>query len=526
MAWRYICRHVYPNGKTHGMKRFDENTATLQPQTLHPLMLAGTGSDVGKSVIATALCRIFRQDGYSPAPFKAQNMALNSAVTPSGDEIGRAQAVQAEACGVPPSADMNPVLLKPQTDKTSQVVLNGRVYGTRDAYSYFKTEGRDVFRRAACDAFDRLRRLYNPIVMEGAGSVSELNLRDTDFVNLPMARHAGADVLLVADIDRGGIFASAYGSVMLQRPEERGLIKGIIVNKFRGDIRLFEKGARMLEEICQVPVLGVIPYFTDIHIEEEDSLPLALKRHTFGGVDTVSVAVVMLRHMSNFTDFDALEQDPRATLFYTADPQDAAHADVIILPGTKNTIADLAELRRSGMAKAVIQARRDGKTVLGVCGGYQMMGTMIADPERVEGVQELMPGLGLLPVSTVMRGVKTTRQTTFSFAGDSSCGMTGYEIHNGETTLAAEGTATSLFRRTDGSAEGCLSDDRCMGTYMHGVLDNAAFRDFLLAPWLGQTAESHTAADWQTFKEEQYDRLADHVRRHLDMQKLYSILTA
>ena len=236
-------------------------------------MLAGTGSDVGKSVIATALCRIFRQDGYNPAPFKAQNMALNSYATPDGLEIGRAQAVQAEAAGIACHTDMNPLLLKPSSDHTSQVVLNGKPVGNMGAYDYFrKDEGREVLRREVHAAFDRLSSRYNPIVMEGAGSISELNLRDTDLVNLPMARYAGAKVILVADIDRGGVFASAYGSVALQTPEDKRLIKGIIVNKFRGDLRLFEEGRKILEDICKVPVLGVVPYFKDIHIEEEDSM--------------------------------------------------------------------------------------------------------------------------------------------------------------------------------------------------------------------------------------------------------------
>lgn len=489
-------------------------------------MLAGTGSDVGKSVIAAALCRILRQDGYHPAPFKAQNMALNSAVTPDGSEIGRAQAVQAEVCGVPPCADMNPVLLKPQTDKTCQVVLNGHVYGAKDAYSYFKMEGREVFRNATHAAFDRLEQRYNPVVMEGAGSISELNLRETDIVNMPMARYANADVLLVADIDRGGIFASAYGSVMLQRPEERELIKGIIVNKFRGDIRLFEKGRKMLEEICQVPVLGVIPYFTDIHVEEEDSVPLSQKNRTHGGAGTVGVAVVMLSHISNFTDFDALEHDPRVSLFYTADPQEVLSADVIIIPGTKNTIDDAVRLRRNGMAAAILRARREGKTVLGICGGYQLMGTAIADPEHVESTHDSMPGLALLPVATTMKGRKTTRLTTFGFADGSAYDMKGYEIHNGETTPVGDGGATPLFRRSDGSAEGCLLNGKCMGTYMHGVLDNARFVDFLLAPWLEKARKQAPTMSYESYKEEQYDRLADHVRRHLDMSKLYSILTA
>ena len=319
---------------------------------LHPVMFTGTGSDVGKSVVAAAFCRIFRQDGYTPAPFKAQNMALNSFATPEGLEIGRAQAVQAEAAGVACHTDMNPLLLKPQTDCTSQVVLNGRPAGTRSASEYFRKEGRETLRSEVCAAFDRLAARYNPIVMEGAGSMTELNLSDVDIVNLPMAAHAGADVILVADIDRGGVFASVYGSIALLPPEHRRMVKGVLINKFRGDISLFRPGIKIIEQLCGVPVLGVIPYYKDIHIEEEDSMDLRRKSLTAGHDGLVNVAVVLLRHLSNFTDFDALERDPRVHLFYTSAAADMAQADIIILPGSKCTVDDLCELRRNGMARA------------------------------------------------------------------------------------------------------------------------------------------------------------------------------
>lgn len=377
---------------------------------LHPIMFAGTGSDVGKSVVAAGFCRIFKQDGYCPAPFKAQNMALNSYATPDGLEIGRAQAVQAEAAGLSPHTDMNPLLLKPQTDKTCQVVLNGRPIGNRDAYSYFNPKGRDVLRNEVNAAFDRLNSRYNPVVMEGAGSISEINLRETDLVNMPMAMYAGADVILVADIDRGGVFASAYGSVMLQRPEERKRIKGILINKFRGDIRLFEPGVKMIEELCGVPVIGVLPYFKDIFVEEEDNLQLASKARHASGNGKVSVAVVLLRHISNFTDFNMLERDSRVNLYYADSAEDISKADIIIIPGSKSTLADISLLRKSGMAQAIIKAAESGKTVVGICGGYQMMGTMISDPEGIEGSISGMPGLGLLPMHTVMNREKTTNR--------------------------------------------------------------------------------------------------------------------
>ena len=473
---------------------------------LHPIMLAGTGSDVGKSIVATAFCRIFKQDGYNPAPFKAQNMALNSYATPEGLEIGRAQAVQAEAAGIPCHTDMNPLLLKPSSDHTSQVVLNGKPMGNKSAYDYWRNNSQfsilnSQLRKEVCKAFDRLTAHYNPIVMEGAGSISEINLRDTDLVNLPMARHAKADVILVGDIDRGGVFASVYGSIALQTPEDRKLIKGIIINKFRGDMRLFEEGRKMLEDICGVPVLGVIPYYKDIFIEEEDSVSLEKKQRELAE-GKVNVAVVLLRHISNFTDFDTLERDPRVNLFYTNNVSDISRADIIILPGTKATLDDLLELRRNGCAQAIIRAHRDGKMVIGICGGYQMLGQTVGDPQHLEGDIEQLPGLGLLPIHTMMTHEKTTRQVSFQFEGQE---CQGYEIHQG-------------ISDTD---QPILQTDHCIGTYIHGFLDNAPVIDFLLK---GKTREEVSAQSYADFKEEQYDKLADHVRRYVDIPKLYKIL--
>ena len=494
-------------------------------------MLAGTGSDVGKSILAAALCRIFKQDGYSPAPFKAQNMALNSYATPEGLEIGRAQAVQAEAAGIPCHTDMNPLLLKPNSDHTSQVVLHGKPIGNKSAYDYWRKPTQALpkggmsdtceplhvtkhpspgeglggpidFRAEVCAAFDRLATRYNPIVMEGAGSISEINLRDTDLVNLPMARHAKADVILVGDIDRGGVFASVYGSIALQTPEDRQLIKGIIINKFRGDMRLFDGGRKMLEDISGVPVLGVVPYYKDIYIEEEDSVSLEQKRRELAE-GKVNVAVVLLRHISNFTDFDTLERDPRVNLFYTNNTSDISRADIIILPGTKATLDDLLELRRNGCAQAIQRAHRDGKMVVGICGGYQMLGQTVNDPDGIEGSIASLPGLGLLPIQTTMTPEKTTRQVTFQFEGQE---CQGYEIHQGVSD-------------TD---EAILQTDHCIGTYIHGFLDNAPVIEHLLKDKAVYTSPVQSYA---AFKEEQYDKLADHVRKHVDMDKLYQILT-
>ena len=431
-------------------------------KNLHPLMLAGTGSDVGKSIIAAAFCRIFLQDGYHPAPFKAQNMALKSYATPEGLEIGRAQAVQAEAAGVPCHTDMNPLLLKPSSDHTSQVVLNGRPIGNRNAYEYFRREGREELRKEVHAAFDRLAVRYNPVVMEGAGSISEINLRDSDLVNLPMAMHAGADVILVADIDRGGVFASVYGSVMLLRPEERKHIKGILINKFRGDIRLFESGVKMLEDLCGVPVVGVVPYYKDIYIEEEDSVMLQTK-NIRAGQGKVNVAVVLLRHLSNFTDCNVLERDPRVHLFYTNNTDELMKADIILLPGSKSTLSDLYELRHNGVAQAIVRAHREGATVMGICGGYQLMGREVCDPDHVEGEIERLPGLGLLPVSTRMQGEKVTRQVRFRFLEDSAV-CEGYEIHMGTTTPLADVPVSPLNHLADGREDGYFVDRTCMGT--------------------------------------------------------------
>ena len=468
---------------------------------LHPLMFVGTGSDVGKSILAAAFCRIFRQDGYAPAPFKAQNMALNSYATPDGFEIGRAQAVQAEAAGIPCETDMNPLLLKPSSDHTSQVVLHGKPMGNQHAYDYWRRGTSDIdYRKEVCQAFNRLASRFNPIVMEGAGSISELNLRDTDLVNLPMARHAHADVLLVGDIDRGGVFASVYGSIALQKPEDRKLIKGIIINKFRGDMRLFDEGRQMLEDLCGVPVLGVVPYYKDIYIDEEDSVALEQKRRQLIA-GKLNVAVVLLRHISNYTDFDTLERHPRVNLFYTNNISDLEQADIIIVPGTKSTLDDLMELRRNGCAQAIVRAHRDGKMVIGICGGYQMLGISVDDPDGVEGSIASLPGLGLLPIHTTMSAEKTTRQVSFQFNGQS---CQGYEIHQGVSD----------------TEEAIMQTDHCIGTYIHGFLDNQSVIDFLLG-----TKQPVAAQDADSFKNEQYNKLAAHVRQYVDIPRIYDILS-
>ncbi len=482
-------------------------------------MFVGTGSDVGKSVIATAFCRIFLQDGYHPAPFKAQNMSLNSFATPDGLEIGRAQAVQAEAAGIACHTDMNPVLLKPQSDHTSQVILHGKPTGNQNARQYFRSEGREWLCCEVHNAFDRLQQQYNPVVMEGAGSISEINLRHTDIVNMPMAMYAGADVVLVADIDRGGVFASVYGSLMLLPEDERALVKGIIINKFRGDIELFRPGVKMMEDLCHVPVLGVIPYLTDVHIEEEDSMSLESSqcRHASHEPGVINIAVVRLRHMSNFTDFDAIEHLARVHIYYSSTPADLADADIIIIPGSKSTIDDLSRLHSSGMADAIRAASVRSATVLGICGGYQMMGQEVNDPLHIEGDVTQCKGLGLLPVVTTITAEKVTRQVTCEYGS-------GYEIHQGTTTLT--GSAAPLLHLSDGSTDGYKSG-RCMGTYLHGILDNLPFVEMLLQPHVTQSVEAAgSIMSYSDFKQQQYDLLAEHVRNNVNMDRIYKFLTA
>ena len=491
-----------------------------QNKSLHPIMFAGTGSDVGKSVITSAFCRIFLQDGYHPAPFKAQNMSLNSYATADGLEIGRAQAVQAEAAGVPCNTDMNPLLLKPSSEKICQVVLNGKPIGNQGAYEYFRKEGREELRKEVNDAFDRLEKSFNPIVLEGAGSISEINLREVDLVNMPMAIHAKANVILVADIDRGGVFASVYGSIMLLTPEERKHVKGTLINKFRGDIRLFEAGIKIIEDLCKIPVVGVVPYYKDIYIEEEDSVALQTK-NVEASHNKVNIAVVLLRHMSNFTDFNVLERDPRVHLYYTNNTDEIEKADIILIPGTKSTISDLYELRRNGVAQSITKANKAGVAVIGICGGYQIMGEEICDPQQIESNIERLPGLGLLPVSTVISGDKLTRQVQFSFLNTLGV-CEGYEIHMGETLPSNGAKPSPVNKLQEGKNDGYYVNEKCFGTYIHGILDNQVIVDYILSAYSGKL--NNTSFDYKAFKEEQYNKLADHVRKYVNMDLIYKIM--
>ncbi len=487
----------------------------MKNRTLRPIMFVGTGSDVGKSIVNTGFCRIFLQDGFKPAPFKAQNMSLNSFATPDALEIGRAQAVQAEACGLDCTTDMNPILLKPTTHQSSQVILNGKPAGNKSALDYFKKDNRAELFIHAKAAFDRLSSQYSPIVLEGAGSISEVNLWDKDIVNMRMAEYANAATILVADIDRGGVFASVYGSIMLLPENQRQLIKGIIINKFRGDIKLFDEGRTIIEELTGVPVIGVLPYFSDIEIEQEDSVALERRSENIVHDGDIIIAVVMLKSISNFTDFNSLERIPGVSLNYATTAKDIEKADIVIIPGSKNTISDLKYLRETSLSKSIINHHKAGKPLYGICGGYQIMGRMVYDPHHIEGETESMAGLGILPISTTIELGKTTRQCSFKMVNSDTKGV-GYEIHSGVTQ-----SDRPLTILDDGTTEGYYLNDKCWGSYLHGIFDNKSVIEQILS-----LVDHHSVevTDYNELKEKNYNLLADHIRKHVDMSVVYKML--
>lgn len=517
----------------------------MKPRRAKTLMFLGTGSDVGKSVLAAAFCRILRQDGYAVAPFKAQNMALNSFITPEGGEMGRAQVVQAEAAGIPPHVDMNPILLKPTSSMGSQVIVLGKPVGNFSAREYYAYKKRLM--PVVQEAFERLAARYDVVVLEGAGSAVELNLKEHDLVNLAMARMVQAPCLLVGDIDRGGIFAALLGSVMLLDREEQELIAGFIVNKFRGDPELFRPGVRILEERSGRPVLGVVPYFHHISIPEEDSVALAKrisKGEGRGDGDLLRIGVVRLPFVSNYTDFQCLEQDPRVHLVYFDKPAEVFRCDAVIVPGSKNTIEDMLALERSGMADALRAYHKADGILVGICGGYQMLGRRIVDPQGVESRVRETKGLGLLAMTTEMTSEKITTQVTARLwepnplgAGDRSL-LYGYEIHMGRSRFDAVPDISPLFqivRRNgrdvskDDARDGAWADGgRVWGTYIHGIFDNDAFRRRFLAFVAARKGKDLAAHDgsggFLHWKDRQYDLLAEHVRRHCDVERILRIM--
>lgn len=478
-------------------------------------MFVGTGSDVGKSVINAGFCRILLQDGYSPAPFKAQNMSLNSFATPDGLEIGRAQAVQAEACGIDCTVEMNPVLLKPTNYTSSQVVLHGKPTGNKSATEYFNETNRDMLFEEVMNAYYTLEKKYNPIVIEGAGSISEINLWDKDITNMRVALETNASTYLITDIDRGGVFASVLGTMQLLPEEQKKLIKGIIINKFRGDISLFTKGKEMLEKLAQKPVVGIIPYFRDIFIEQEDSVVIENKTAT-ATADKINIAVVLLKHMSNFTDFDLLEQIPEVHLYYASNTSELSKADIAIIPGSKNTISDMIYLKNNGFARTINQMHQKGKPVYGICGGFQIMGKEIKDPHNVEGEIEKIPGLGILPVSTILSKEKVTEQCEFTFL-DQKEKCTGYEIHMGETSAETE----SPLCKTGDTVDGYFLNNKTWGTYIHGIFDNPAIIEYILKQ---VNKKVHVDFNFQEYKDENFNKLANLLRKNIDLDYIYNSL--
>ncbi|MGI6178002.1 MAG: cobyric acid synthase [Eubacterium sp.] len=479
------------------------------------IMIQGTMSNAGKSIIAAGLCRIFKQDGYSVAPFKSQNMALNSFITKDGKEMGRAQVVQAEAAGIEPDVRMNPILLKPTTDVGSQVIVNGKVAATMSATEYYRRK--NEFLPDVKKAYEYLDTHYDVIVIEGAGSPAEINLKKDDFVNMGLAKMVDSPVLLVGDIDRGGVFAQIYGTIALLDEDERRLVKGTIINKFRGDVDILRPGLAELEKLCKVPVVGVVP-FVDADIDEEDSLSRRLENSEVR--KTIDIAVMKLPRISNFTDFSPFERYDDVSVRYIRKTSELREPDMIIIPGTKSTIADLMWLRQSGLEAAIKKAASRGTLIFGVCGGYQMLGKKILDPDLVEaaGITET-DGMGLLDMTTVFKGEKVQRQTSGRLGKVegmlsplSGAEYEGYEIHMG---------------RSEGNIPALLGSGNVYGTYIHGIFDKEDVCDAVLEALCaekGVTLGSLEDFDLAEYKERQYDILADALRDGLDMDMVYKIL--
>ena len=480
-------------------------------------MIQGTMSNAGKSLLCAGLCRIFKQDGYRVAPFKSQNMALNSFITEDGLEMGRAQVVQAEAAGVAPQVEMNPILLKPTNDVGSQVIVNGEVLKNMSAREYFAYKKQlipDIMK-----AFHKLEEENDIIVIEGAGSPAEINLKKDDIVNMGLAKMVDAPVLLVGDIDRGGVFAQLLGTLMLLEDDEKERVKGLVINKFRGDVELLRPGLAMLEEKTGLPVLGVVPYL-DADIEDEDSLSERLCRKKT--VKPLDVAIVRLPHISNFTDFIPLEQHLLLGVRYLRTVRELGAPDLVLLPGTKNTVEDLLWLRQSGLEAALQKLAAGGTPVLGVCGGYQMLGETLADPEGTEsGTVQTVRGLGLLPTHTVFTGQKHRTQDTAAVTAAPFAGaaLTGYQIHTGRTEVQGVPFCTLA----DGTPEGCVQDN-VFGTYLHGLFDTGELTEKLVALLCqrkGIAPDSAALIPMEEYRRQQFDILADGVRGALDMGAVY-----
>ena len=491
------------------------------------LMIQGTASSVGKSVLCAALLRIMKQDGLRAAPFKAQNMALNSFATRDGLEMGRAQVTQAQAAGLEPDVRMNPVLLKPTSDRRSQVIVCGRPVGTMTAMEYhsYKPALRETIR----EVYDALEATVDAVVIEGAGSPAEINLREGDIVNMAMAEAADAPVILVGDIDLGGVFASLLGTMMLLSDAERARVKGVLINKFRGDVKLLEPGLRMLEELIHVPVLGVVPWM-DVGLEEEDSVTARFSR--VSGAGDLDIAVVQLAHIANFTDFQALALQPGARVRYARTAAELESADLIVLPGTKNTIEDLIDLRNRGMDAAIVRHAKKGGMLIGVCGGYQMLGRVLRDPDHVESRVPELAGLGLLDMEVTFEKEKYTAQASASVCASrgwlsDAKGLTvdGYEIHAGQNRLGGSAVPwLAIGERIDGVMN---ESGNVLGSYLHGLFDDGQLFAVIAAHLRRKKGLAGTDAapvNLEAFREREFDRIASIVRASVDMDAIYRIL--
>jgi len=508
--------------------------------TAKVLMVQGTSSSAGKSLLVTALCRIYARRGIKVAPFKAQNMSNNAAVCADGSEIGRAQALQAAAAGLAPTVDMNPVLIKPEADSRSQVILMGRPWHTLEAKTYY--EKKEILWEHVTAALDRLRDAYDLVIIEGAGSAAEINLRRGDIVNMAVARYANAPVLLIGDIDRGGIFAQLLGTLWLLDPDERALVRGLVVNKFRGDLALFSDGVQILEEKGDVPVLGVIPYLRNLNLPDEDAVSVENALHSSfdyaqGEINQIDIAVLALPRISNFDDFDPLKAESGVTLRYVSTAAEFGTPNAVIIPGTKSTIADLDWLRQTGLAEAITTFAKSGGTVVGICGGYQMLGEAIADPHHVESKVEHTSGLGLLPVRTEFSKEKATYQVRarigvknlpifHSQSHDAkrldSMILEGYEIHMGETPsqtawLEISSRNGDQVKVADGSVS---SDGKIWGCYLHGIFVNDEFRHV----WLESLGWERRASSQSEIFNQSLELLADSVEGALNMDLLEKII--
>ena len=482
------------------------------------IMVQGTMSGAGKSLLCAGLCRVFAQDGLKVAPFKSQNMALNSYVTRNGLEMGRAQVVQAQAAGIEPDVRMNPILLKPSSDIGSQVIVNGEVRGQMSATEYFAMKRQLI--PDILEAYNSLAEENDVIVIEGAGSPAEINLRTDDIVNMGMAELVDAPVLLAGDIDRGGVFAQLYGTVALMEPQEQARIGGLIINKFRGDEAILRPGLTMLEEKTGIPVLGVVPYLR-VNVDDEDSLAPCLENQD--AKKPLDIAVIRLPRISNFTDFSLLDEHPAMGVRYVQSVRELGNPDLVILPGTKSTLSDLLWMRQNGLEAAVCKLAHAGVPVLGICGGYQMLGQSLSDPYGTEGGGE-MHGMGLLPIDTVFDAQKTrTRMQAKVVAPDfEGAQLDGYEIHTGKTTV--HGDAFCILE--NGQPDGCVNGN-VFGTYLHGLFDTGSLTQKLaefLCQRKGISCEQAAPVSHRAYQEQQFDLLADGIRRALDMQKIYALM--